>query len=67
MLSMKIRKLLNRIINKQDDIIALHKELNKTAFSVEIEGKNYPLNKEVFELLKATSIERDNYKLITSN
>lgn len=36
-------------------------------FKVEINGTTFPIQKEVFELLKETSIERDNYKLIIGN
>jgi len=32
-------------------------------FAIEINGLKYPIYKKVFELIKATSIERDNYKL----
>lgn len=66
-LSMRNRLLAKRIINKLEDCITLHKMINKTPFSVEINGKTYPLQKEVFDLLKATSIERDTYKLISNN
>ncbi len=35
--------------------------------SIDIDGIEYPLHRKVFELIKATSKERDNYRLIASN
>lgn len=40
---------------------------NTSKLGIEINGNYYSLPKEVFELIKSTSEERDLYKLISSN
>lgn len=42
-------------------------EQNMQKLGIEINGNYYSLNREVFELIKSTSEERDLYKLISSN
>jgi len=60
--------LLGSLFGYSNDAICDFISTQKTSnLSIEINGLKYPTHKEVFELIKATSIERDNYKLIASN
>ncbi len=50
------------------EMICKFLENQKTdAYKVEINGNEFPIHKEVFDLIKVTSKERDLYRLLKSN
>ena len=50
-----------------ESICAFLHQQNNSKLGIDINGNYYSLPKEVFELIKSTSEERDLYKLISSN
>lgn len=50
-----------------NSILDFINKLNGKDYNVSINDKNYNIPEDVFNLLKHTSIERDNYKLFISN
>lgn len=50
-----------------ESICAFLQQENTSKLGIEINGNHYALHKEVFELIKSTSEERDLYRLISSN